>query len=187
MLCRCCRFFVLENNLKKKNLFDSVSIFGSSLLPPKSQFSTANIEPQPASKQKMINDFDSFLILENIDKTVKNRAVKINLKINALERNLSRIKEEYDLLKLLNLEKDVKRRNELAQFKDYLEQQLTSLKDERRRFGVWYFISGFFAEKIDYDALKSSFNNLKDEIRKYDKAAISFLKSKDPDLLPFKW
>ncbi len=138
-------------------------------------------------KQKMINDFDSSLILENIEKSVKNKAVKINLKITTLEKNLTRINDEYELLKLLNLEKDIQRRDELKKFKDYLESEISKLKIERKKFGIWYFLSGFFADKVDYEAIKASLGALKEEIKKYDKAAISFIKSKNPDLLPFKW
>ena len=176
----------MDNNTAKNNLFENASIFRSDNA-PKNNVVDFSVKAGASKKQKMINDFDSFLILENIDKTVKNKAVRINLKINALERNLGRINEELDLLKLLNLEKDVKRREELSDFKAHLEKQIDSLKLEKKRFGVWYFISGFFAEKVDYEALKTTFVTLKDEIKKYDKAAISFLKSKNPELFPFKW
>ncbi len=138
-------------------------------------------------QQKMINDFDSSLILENIDKNVKNKAVRINLKISALERNLSRVNEEYELLKLLNLEKDDKRREELKKFKDYLELQLNKLKSERKRFGIFYFLSGFFAGKVDYEKAKEIMFLLKNQIKKYDKIAISYLKSMKMKRLPFKW
>lgn len=179
----------MDKDSKKSNIFDGAAFFGEKSLALKKPMEFKVALPEDEKQQKMINDFDSSLILENIDKNVKNKAVKINLKISTLEKNLSRINDEYELLKLLNLEKDEKRREELKKFKDYLEVQLNKLKSDRKRFGIFYFLSGFFAGKIDCEKAKEIMLMLKNEVKKYDKMAISYLKSKNIDLkmLPFKW
>ena len=74
---------------------------------------------------------------ENIDKTTKNKAVRLNLKINTLEKNLTKVNEELELMKILNLDKDKSKREQLSKFKAYLELQITSLKAEKKRFGVF--------------------------------------------------
>ena len=178
--------FTLNKTDKNENICGSFTILGEKNLLP-NDFQKSSFISQDDKQQKMINDFDSSLILENIDKNVKNKAVRLNLKISTIERNLIKINEEYDLLKLLNLEKDVRRREELKKFKDYLENELQKLKSERKRFGIFYFLSGFFAGKIDYEKVKEIIHSLKNEIKKYDKAAISFIKSKNHKLIPFKW
>ena len=86
-------------------------------------------------KQKLINDFDSDLILEKIDKTVENKAVRINLKINAIKKNLTLVNEDLGLIDLLKLDKDEKKRKELLVLKEYLEENEDSmfLKDKSRK------------------------------------------------------
>ena len=179
----------MDKNTNKSNIFNTGGFLNGGLLSVKQQ-KPVLAEPiisESEQSQKMINDFDSSLILENIDKNVKNKAVKINLKINAIERNLSRINDEYELLKLLNLEKDEKRRDELKNFKDYLENKLQKLKSDRKKFGILYFLEGFFVGKVDCEKAKEIMRQLKNEVKKYDKIAISYIKSKNLKILPFKW
>ena len=176
----------MDKQSKKSNIFNGVGFLGEKLLQPK--MPEISIDPEAdEQKQKMINDFDSSLILENIDKNVKNKAVRINLKINTLEKNLSRIREEYDILHLLNLKKDEKRREELKKFMNYVEKQLNNLKIQRKKFGIFYFLSGFFADKVDFEKAKEIMFLLKNEVKKYDKMAMSSLKSKNLKMIPFKW
>lgn len=164
---------------KNKNLFEKKNLFEtSSLISGSNAFVTKPVKKE-IHKEKFINDFDSTLILEKIDKTVKNKAVKINLKINTLERNLAFVAEELDLLELLKLEKDNKKREDLIASKKILEDKLAKLKNERKKFGLIYSISGFINEKIDFNKFKNYFTSFVNEVKKYDKIAINYLKSKD--------
>ena len=121
--------------------------------------------------------------MENIDKTTKNKAVRLNLKINTLEKNLARINEQLELIQLLNLDEDKVKKAQLERFKSYLELQISKLKSERQKFGVLYCIQGFFGEKIDISKFKNSciktFSTLKNKILKFLmlKNNNSFLKS----------
>lgn len=125
--------------------------------------------------------------MENIDKTTKNKAVRLNLKINTLEKNLARINEQLELIQLLNLDEDKVKKAQLERFKSYLELQISKLKSERQKFGVLYCIQGFFGEKIDISKFKNSciktFSTLKNKILKFLKLKNnnSFLKS------TYKW
>ena len=169
---------------EKKNIFDNVSLFDSSAFLDKQNISTQSAF---TCKQKTINDFDSSLILENIDKTAKNKAVKINLRINTLEKNLAKVSEELELIKLLNLEKDKDKREQLTKLKKNLELQITNLKKERKNFGILYSMTGFLEEKIYIKSIINVILTLCLKMRKYYFRVFDFLKNKKIFHSIFKW
>ncbi len=107
----------------------------------------------PKTKQKTqtktINDFDSSLILEKINKTITNKAVKLGMKISTLQKELKSINEKIELLKLLNLEADKKKLAALNQVKENIENSLIILEEEQKRKGLFYYLYSFFDEKFN--------------------------------------
>ena len=137
--------------------------------------------------QKIIDDFDSSLILENIDKTAKNKAVQINLKINTLRKNLSKVTEQLELINLLNLDKDKSQKEKLTDIKSYLEFQIQNLEIERKNFGVIYSVSGFVEEKVDIDSIVSTLLKIRLFTQKYYRIIYNYLKSLNVQNSLFKW
>ena len=148
-------------------------------------------QPSCASKnflhQKIIDDFDSSLILENIDKTAKNKAVQINLKINTLKKNLAKVSEQLELINLLNLDKDKSKKQKLTDIKAYLEFQIQNLEIERKNFGVIYSISGFVEEKVDIDSIVSASLKIYLFSKKYYQIFCNYIKSLKLQNTLFKW
>jgi len=170
-----------QNTTKQAKLFTKANLFGSN-----SGASTTFTSPiDHVSQQKCINDFDSSLILENIDKTTKNKAVRLNLKINTLEKNLTKVNEELELMKILNLDKDKSKREQLSKFKAYLELQITSLKAEKKRFGVFYSISGFIDENIDLKYFFKVKNYIMPYFKKYYNLVLNYVLNKKSNVGKF--
>lgn len=136
---------------------------------------------------KSINDFDSSLILENIDLSAKNKAVKINLKIIALEKELAKITEQVELMCLLNLDKDKQKKEKFMQRKARIEKQLSELKTERKNYGAFYTIADFAQEKIKFNKFKNSFDNYLPLIKKYYALILNSLKSLKNYNSIFRW
>ena len=151
---------------KKKNIFDDVSLFGATSKKMSFAQKGASV-PICAKNDKSINDFDSSLILENIDLSAKNKAVKINLKINALERELARITEQVELMCLLNLDRDKQKREKYIERKNYIEKQLKQLKEERKNYGVFYSLADFLREKINLAKAKKFFDSRQLLVKKF--------------------
>ena len=134
---------------QNKNLFSTNNIFDNNLFASEGNAFATNPANKTNKNDKVINDFDSSLILENVDLTAKNKAVKINLKINTLEKELARVTEQVELLCLLNLDRDKKKREKFIERKEYIEKQLKQLKDERKNYGIFYSLADFMREKIN--------------------------------------
>lgn len=171
---------------KNKNIFGETNTFKKSdnIFDSLQNNSATSI---PMTKQKMINDFDSALILENIDKNVKNKAVKINLKIKTLEKELDKITEQLELIKLLNLEKDKSRKEKLEENKKYIENQLNNLIAERKNFGIYYSIIAFINSKIDIAVLKEKIIESYHKSLLFTKKLISYIDELHQKSSSVKW
>ena len=108
---------------------------------------------KPKTQTKTINDFDSSIILEKINKTITNKAVKLGMKISTLQRELKLLNEKIELLELLNLEADKKKLAALKQVKENIENSLMVLVEEQKRKGLFYYLYSFFDEKFNISKL----------------------------------
>ncbi len=133
-------FFNNEKKQKSSFLFDIKNDGFVPLVMPKIKQKT---------QTKTLNDFDSSLILEKINKTITNKAVKLGMKISTLQKELKTVNEKIELLKLLNLEADKKRLDGLTQVKENIEASLIKLEEEQKRKGLFYYLYSFFDEKFN--------------------------------------
>ena len=168
----------MSKNQNTKNLFaTNNTLFGNS--DSFSLFTTTSpISDDKCDKQKWLNDVDSSLILENIDNTAKNRVVKIKLKIKTLEKTLDRVDEELKILQLFNLDKDKEKRAELSGLKENLKKQIYELKEEKKKFGVFYIISAYTNNKVTYENLKKYVDVALDCSSKYLNIGIEYIKNR---------
>lgn len=157
----------MNNQQEQNNMFTTGSIFNNI----DSNMFITNENPiesnHKADKQTCINDLDSSLILENVDKTAKNRVVKIDLKLKTLEKTLYRISEELKLLELFNLASDKDKRAELIRIKSTIERQIEDLKLEKRKFGLFYILSSYTNNKLSYEIFLKYFNIVYNFVKKY--------------------
>ena len=158
--------FLVSNNQQQANMFGSSSIFNDI---EQNFFSAAEnpIPSEKSDKQSWINDVDSSLILENIDRTAQNRVVKINLKLKTLEKTLSKVSEELKVLQLFNLDEDKVKREQMLILKQNIENQIISLKEEKKKFGIFYIISAYTNNKVTYEKLCKLANSIAFIARKY--------------------
>jgi len=156
----------VSNNQQQANMFGSSSIFNDI---EQNFFSAAEnpIPSEKSDKQSWINDVDSSLILENIDRTAQNRVVKINLKLKTLEKTLSKVSEELKVLQLFNLDEDKVKREQMLILKQNIENQIISLKEEKKKFGIFYIISAYTNNKVTYEKLCKLANSIAFIARKY--------------------
>ncbi len=168
----------MANKSQQQNLFSNNTLFQDNAAA--SFFATNNpIEDEKFDKQKWLNDVDSDLILENIDNTAQNKVVKINLKLKALERTLLRLDEELKILQLFNLEKDKDKRAELYCLKENLIQQISNLKEEKKKFGFFYILAAYTNDRITYENIKCIYDRVKKFSIKYINLGLEYLKSRD--------
>jgi len=170
-------------NTQTNNIFHNTNLFDTGAF----QNTLSTTADSKIEQKKLINDFDSDLILENIDKTTKNKAVRLNLKIKTLERNLANINEQLELILLLNLDKDKDKKEQLSRFKTYLEFQIEKLRNEKKKFGLIYSVNGFLDEKIDTEAFKMCFLKLINLFNVIFSKAAHFLKNNEILKSGFKW
>lgn len=166
----------MRNSQQQENMFGSSSIFNGG---EQNFFHTAEspINSEKNDKQGWINDVDSSLILENIDKTAQNRVVKINLKLKTLEKTLYKISEELKVLQLFNLEEDKAKREQMLLLKRNIESQIADLKEEKKKFGIFYIISAYTNNKITYENLSQLAKTLVFLAKKYFYIALDYLKN----------
>ena len=164
----------MSNKQKQENMFGASSIFKD----VEHNFFLSTESPITSSKndkQAWINDIDSSLILENVDKTAQNRVVKINLKLKTLEKTLGRISEELKVLQLFNLEEDKIKREQMMLLKQNIESQIESLKEEKKKFGIFYIISAYTNNKITYENLSLYLRKIIVLIQKYSSMVFNYL------------
>lgn len=155
-------FFSSDKKQNSAFLFDIKKNGFSPLVMPKTT---------PKTQTKTINDFDSSLILEKINKTITNKAVKLGMKISTLQKELKSVNEKIELLKLLNLEADKKKLSALIQVKENIEGSLIKLEEEQKRKGIFYYFYSFFDEKFHIskfiDTAITIFNPYLNRLKKY--------------------
>jgi len=113
--------------------------------------------PQP---QKRINDIDSKIMNKNLLNYLPTDSLRLELLLENAEAELEKTQREINAQKVLNLDNDNQKMQELTVKKELLENQIKGYKEQYRDLGFLYKISDFFSET--YQSAKENVVNLKD-------------------------
>ena len=113
--------------------------------------------PQP---QKRLNDIDSKIMNKSLLNYLPTDSLRLELLLENAEAELEITQSEINAQKVLNLDKDNQKMQELTAKKALLEKQIKGYKEQYRELGFLYKISDFFSEL--YQSVKEKALNLKE-------------------------